>query len=291
VFAGKDTDSWSLGEIQALVIKAARGSGKHWGWSEEAAYAVDWLEQRCLPGTLAIAALLTAENSQDSSQNKPNPASSGHPTDKTRALCPLETGMQFSDGSLQLAPAVPLQLDAAQPLLLLPFLSLLLQDSSGNSKPHSTSSPHGRYGLSLQFGSSVITMDTDTIETVIVTSTRETVPDTDTVGTVPVSMSAEVGVNNSLDSETPELDYRFHDALIFDQSHCCVQLLELADHEIPAENLTPSQRRFSLKPGSRVTPQAKSAIAILDQLARLTYAPVTEESRHKGAGAGLTDND
>ena len=34
-----------------------------------------------------------------------------------------------------------------------------------------------------------------------------------------------------------------------------------------------------------------AALARLEELAALTYAPATEDSRRRGAGAGLTDND
>ena len=41
----------------------------------------------------------------------------------------------------------------------------------------------------------------------------------------------------------------------------------------------------------RVGSAAAAAIATLEEFAHRTYAPATERSRHKGAGAGTTDND
>ena len=51
--------SWSLGEAEALAIKAARGAGLPWGLAEEAGAALRWLEGRGLPGADALAQLLT----------------------------------------------------------------------------------------------------------------------------------------------------------------------------------------------------------------------------------------
>ena len=42
---------------------------------------------------------------------------------------------------------------------------------------------------------------------------------------------------------------------------------------------------------SRVPDERSKAMQILEELAKKTYAPATEESRAKGAGAGLNDND
>ena len=42
---------------------------------------------------------------------------------------------------------------------------------------------------------------------------------------------------------------------------------------------------------SRVPDERSDAMRILEDLAKKTYAPATEESRAKGAGAGLNDND
>ena len=273
MFASNNTDSWSLGEIQALVVKAARGSGKHWGWSEEAAFAVDWLEQRRLPGTRAISALLATESTNPNTRNNSDTESHNQKIDKSKALCPLDTGMQLSDGSLHLTPSAPLQLYTAQPLLLLPFLSLLLRDARGESKERPLASPEASYQLSLQFDSTVITMDTDTNETVVVT--LQNLP----------------RISDLNDAEISKPEDHFADHLITDEAECSVQLLALSDSAIKAEKLTAKQHKFDANPSNRVCQQAQSAIAKLDQLAQLTYAPVTEESRHKGAGAGLTDND
>lgn len=48
----------SLGELQALATKAARGAGLSWGLAQEAGWAVRWLEARGLPGAAALAEAL-----------------------------------------------------------------------------------------------------------------------------------------------------------------------------------------------------------------------------------------
>ena len=58
--------SWSLGEVAALVLKAARGAGLDWGVAEELAWAVRWLSARGQPGAEAAAVLLAAGPGQSS---------------------------------------------------------------------------------------------------------------------------------------------------------------------------------------------------------------------------------
>ena len=45
------------------------------------------------------------------------------------------------------------------------------------------------------------------------------------------------------------------------------------------------------KQGQRVSDGAHASVATLMALAARTYAPMTDESREKGAGAGTSDND
>jgi hypothetical protein len=53
--------------------------------------------------------------------------------------------------------------------------------------------------------------------------------------------------------------------------------------DVPA----PPRRR----PQTRVPEIAPEAFATLNELAARTYAPATDASRERGAGAGLSDND
>lgn len=90
--------SWSLGEIQALTIKAARGAGYPWGVADEAGWAVRWLSSCGLPGADAIAKVLESPDGD---------------------TCPLTLGIAVADAQqLDLANGKTV----AQPLIILPFL-------------------------------------------------------------------------------------------------------------------------------------------------------------------------
>lgn len=90
--------SWSLGEVQALTIKAARGAGHPWGVADEAGWAVRWLAARGLSGVDAMATVL---------DNGPSNA------------CPLLTGISIADKGKE---AFPLDLEITTPLIVLPFI-------------------------------------------------------------------------------------------------------------------------------------------------------------------------
>ncbi|MEX0924074.1 MAG: DUF3726 domain-containing protein [Rhodovibrionaceae bacterium] len=99
--------SWSLGEVQALGIKAARGAGLSWGLAEEAGFAVRWLQGHSLPGAAALAGYLTwlGEQREDST-----------------AVCPLSTGTTICDSAAQRSRELPFEVRRlAFPLLALPF--------------------------------------------------------------------------------------------------------------------------------------------------------------------------
>lgn len=91
--------SWSLGEIEALATKAARGAGYSWAEANEAGWAVRWLCRSGLSGTDALAALIST--SED-------------------GLCPIDAGLTISDagGDWWPEPGVYVQV----PLLILPFV-------------------------------------------------------------------------------------------------------------------------------------------------------------------------
>jgi hypothetical protein len=106
--------SWSLGEIGALSVKAARGSGLPWGLADEAGYAVKWLQARRLPGTAALCRYLSWRET-GRSVHWPNA------TTEDTGYCPLQTGAAYGDGALPLQSV----LDGVQsPLLMLPFVAL-----------------------------------------------------------------------------------------------------------------------------------------------------------------------
>jgi len=96
--------SWSLGEIRALSVKAAKGAGFSWGEAEEAGFAVEWLEARCTPGVEALAQYLSVRG--------------------TSLTCPIQLGCQISDMG---AWEGYLPTKISQPLLLAPFIAQTLE--------------------------------------------------------------------------------------------------------------------------------------------------------------------
>ena len=97
--------SWSLGEVQALAIKAARGAGMPWGMAEEAGFAARWLQTRNAPGLAALAFYLEWRDGFD---------------EPDLGLCPIRIGTAIMDTQGD----VPNRLGRVrQPLLLAPFLA------------------------------------------------------------------------------------------------------------------------------------------------------------------------
>lgn len=185
--------SYSIGEIVSLSVKAARGAGKPWGLAEEAGRAVRWLSGQGLPGAEALADALQ----------------------KTRGYCPITIGAAISDQWSE-SPLLG-RSEIAQPLLILPFLSLI--------------APLGG-AISIRIG------DVSALVSREGTDLAEAVP-----GLASVIVS-------------------------------------------PAD-----QRPVLTPPRIRVEKIMPDALRILEEYAARTYAPATEASRAKGAGAGLTDND
>jgi hypothetical protein len=132
--------SWSLGESQALAVKAARGAGYPWGLAEEAGFALRWLCGRGLPGAEALAALLVFADAHQFAA--PDPEAPGWASNAD-ALCPLMLGTALAD--LRCEQVIGDQFGPVQsPLLLVPFAaqlaarrSLVLQwDGAGFALDH-----------------------------------------------------------------------------------------------------------------------------------------------------------
>ena len=103
--------SWSISEVSALAVKAARGVGMPWGIAEEAGFALRWLTREGAPGVAALCRYLSAY------QNAPNISVA---QDQGEWICPLRFGSAISDGGI----ALPFeQSGVREPLLLLPFLA------------------------------------------------------------------------------------------------------------------------------------------------------------------------
>lgn len=104
--------SWSLGEIRALSIKAARGAGMDWGVAEEAGFAVQWLEASGLNGVKALSQYLSRVHRDDVYNDE---------------ACPLKLGCMISDtNSWEYAEGK----QCHEPMLLIPFIASVIKNES-----------------------------------------------------------------------------------------------------------------------------------------------------------------
>ncbi|MDR9395451.1 MAG: DUF3726 domain-containing protein [Roseovarius sp.] len=115
--------TWSLGEIEALSRKAARGSGLSWGLAEEAGRAARWLCAAGLPGADCLASLL--QRNDGAAYETLCPAETDGPWAAAGGtLCPLITGAALSDRAAELAAGQDITLArTAFPLLLYPYMA------------------------------------------------------------------------------------------------------------------------------------------------------------------------
>lgn len=207
----------SLGEVEALSKKAARGCGYTWGLAEEAGKAARWLCSHSVDGTAALAALLTEMDGVAFSDHAP--VSDVHWQARGGALCPILTGAAFSDYADSLLTDELNLGQTAHPILLVPFAAYA--------------------AASLKTSLAICVSDrrflTDGQRLSVVGEPHIVSPST-------VTIRADVALG-------------------------------------PAQAVS---TRAQLDPDSH---------DILLDFAHRTYAPATDASRLKGAGAGLTDND
>ncbi|MEM6578216.1 MAG: DUF3726 domain-containing protein [Pseudomonadota bacterium] len=117
----------SLGEIDSLARRAARGAGMSWGLAEEAGQAVAWLSAHGLPGADDLAALLQRQDNRDHSAAHPMTDRSSWKA-RDGALCPIAAGAALSDRADDIAQMQSLRLlNCDMPFLLLPFLASIAQ--------------------------------------------------------------------------------------------------------------------------------------------------------------------
>lgn len=115
--------SLSLGELEALCRKAARGAGLDWGPAEEAGRAVRRLAAFALPGAESLLARLEAFDRRPAQELSPG-ALDGEWRGGT-ALCPILTGAALADSADRLDASGEVVLhDVISPLLLIPFAGL-----------------------------------------------------------------------------------------------------------------------------------------------------------------------
>lgn len=112
----------SITEYHTLCRNATRGAGYPWSIADEAAHAVCWLEQHGISSTQVLLEWLT--HVPDWPANVPEHPEQTHWQARSGRLCPLATGLGFSDQIASRHPGDQLAWDqVSEPLLLLPFLA------------------------------------------------------------------------------------------------------------------------------------------------------------------------
>lgn len=135
--------NYSLAEIAAQARKATRGAGYAWGLADEAGIAVRWLEARGLPGTEALAGLLTHQDGCDYAELRPA-SLDGVWRCASGALCPIIAGITLSDYRFDPPPTLG---TVRFPILLIPFLAScglshpIVADASLNAEADLSNSP------------------------------------------------------------------------------------------------------------------------------------------------------
>lgn len=116
----------SLNEIETMALKATRGAGLAWGLAEDAGKAMRWLAANDLPW---LAPLLGRLDRKDSLAPPRLPMTGGviAPERHGALLCPLLAGTLLLDLASNL-PMRSLRIHhIAEPLLVVPFLALVLE--------------------------------------------------------------------------------------------------------------------------------------------------------------------
>ncbi|MEL6171407.1 MAG: DUF3726 domain-containing protein [Pseudomonadota bacterium] len=115
--------SISLGEVQSLSVKAARGAGMEWGLAEEAGMAARWLCVHGLQGVEALSRLLQDQDGGDYASSRPQTRSWPWYAEG-QSLCPIKTGAAICDRARLIKSGEGFALKStAWPILLVPFLA------------------------------------------------------------------------------------------------------------------------------------------------------------------------
>lgn len=283
--------SWSLGEVRALAVKAARGAGLSWGMAEEAGYACQSLEQLGLPGTEILARLLVLHDNNDHAKSLlaavsgdefraltavDKPAACNQKTDERaelvnrlhrlagqRSLCPLLLGTMISDGLLGQSSPQGLPLGVSQVGLLLPFLTQSISQPGADLRVLIDLESKNCQSNSLHF--SIQSMPLDKSESI-------------DGPTAQLWISADWSCEQAIET-------------LLANHMRCHWTFESLDFESPGCYDLQAYVQLSTTPRRRVADNSADSIRQLTSLAARTYAPETDESREKGAGAGTTDND
>lgn len=126
---------WSLGEVQSLCVKAARGAGRAIGLAEDAGRAARWLHARGIDGTTALVHLLQATDGLPVSKLVPRLP---HFSPSADAICPLVLGGYLSDIRHVPSGAVG---PVWSPVLMQPLVAALASDGIDIMAPPTTFDP------------------------------------------------------------------------------------------------------------------------------------------------------
>lgn len=116
----------SLGEVEALALKAARGAGLEWGMAEEAAFATRWLVEQGIDGLAVLAAHLNRLAAGPGVPLAVVIGGDAWASADASPLCPIALGTALSDHfDLPDGPATRIirLTPVMTPSLLLPFLA------------------------------------------------------------------------------------------------------------------------------------------------------------------------
>lgn len=122
--------TYSLGEISALAVKAARGAGYPWGLAHEAGRAVRWCHAQGLDGACALETLLTHVDERPLSAFAPQ-LRDGSLVAPLGEACPLQFGVALSDHAQGVSDQ-PIEVGSLlAPLLVFPFIADAAQIAGG----------------------------------------------------------------------------------------------------------------------------------------------------------------
>lgn len=242
---------YSLNEIAATTRKAVRAVGYPWGTAEETAANVYWMYSCRLE---ACAPLLRVLHQLDGTDLKTyTPVCQGTSWQSTnQVLCPLITSSALTDRVHALSEASTLTIQQVLEPQLLINAVFYLANFTGQ--------------VSMRWADSLIVTDGEVMATTGLN--LAVAPDSS-------SSIAQNAMSSADKIEIADVEIRIRAA--HDSAKNAFR--SVPDAEIAMENLV-----------TRATPSA-SNVKALEQLAQRTYAPATEESRRKGAGSDLSDND
>ncbi len=114
--------SWSIGEVKALTIKAAKGAGFSWGLAEEVGASIEWLQANNAPGVRGLSDYLIWRETNQNQLTDINQFFTD-PNNSQAVYCPILLGCAMLDFGFDYIAHVNAGIARVrQPILLLPFI-------------------------------------------------------------------------------------------------------------------------------------------------------------------------